>query len=209
MKLTAHLAHWPPGQAHGLTVPAPPVHRNLEVTALRYPDRAATIFYDSALGYAALHDQVERLAGFLQHECGVGRGDRVLLQLQNSPQWIAAFFAILRADAVVVPVSPMMVTEELRYFAADSGAKVAIAAQDLAPRLLPLLDAGALRGLVVATYSDALGAATELEVPEVVRAPRDVPARPGVFAWKDALASMVGMSTSSHDVVAGCGRRPN
>ena len=189
MKNTAHLAHWPPGQPYELTTPATPVHVNLEVTALRYPERAATVFYDTALTYAALREQVEKLAGFLQHECGVGRGDRVLLQLQNSPQWIAAFFAILRADAVVVPVSPMLVTEELRYFAADSGAKVAIAAQDLAPRLLPLLDAGALRTLIVATYSDALTAPTELEVPELVRAPRDVPARAGVYPWTDALAA--------------------
>jgi fatty-acyl-CoA synthase len=189
MKSTAHLAHWPPGQSYDLTVPATPVHVNLEVTALRYPERAATVFYDSALSYAALREEVERLAGFLQHDCGVGRGDRVLLHMQNSPQWIAAFFAILRADAVVVPLSPMVVTEELRYFVADSGAKVAIVAQDLAPRHLPVLEAGALRTLLVATYSDALVAPTDLEVPEFVRAPREVPARPGVFAWKDALAA--------------------
>ena len=189
MRSTAHFAHWPPGQAYELTVPATPVHVNLEVTALRHPDRAATIFYDSALTYATLRDQVERLAGFLRQDCGVARGDRVLLQLQNSPQWIVAYFAILRADAVVVPVSPMLVTDELRYFAADSGATVAIVAQDLAARHLPLLDAGALRALVVATYSDALTAPTALQVPDFVRAPRDVPDRAGVFAWKDALAA--------------------
>jgi len=189
MRSTAHFAHWPPGQGMTLTVPATPVHVNLEVTARRYPDRAATIFYDSALTYAALQAQVERLAGFLQRDCGVGRGDRVLLHMQNSPQWIAAYFAILRADAVVVPVSPALVTEELRYFVADSGAKVALVAQDLAPRLLPLLDAGALRQLVVATYADALTAPTDLDLPDFVRAPRDVPARPGVVAWTDALAA--------------------
>jgi fatty-acyl-CoA synthase len=190
MTSAAHFAHWPAGQSHQLTVPATPVHVNLEVSALRYPDRAATIFYDSILTYSALREQAERIAGYLQHECGVRRGDRVLLHMQNSPQWIAAFYGILRADAVVVPVSPALVTDELRYFAADSGAKVAITAQELLPRLLPLIDekAGALSRVVVATYSDALTAFTELEVPDFVRAPRDVPSRPGVVAWRDALA---------------------
>jgi fatty-acyl-CoA synthase len=189
MPQTAHFAHWPAGQPRELTVPATSVHHNLEVSAVRYPERAATIFYDSALSYAALRDQVERLAGYLQHQCGVRRGDRVLLHMQNSPQWMAAFYAILRADAVVVPSSPALVTDELRYFAADSGAEAAITAQELLPRLAPVLEAGAVSRIVVATYSDALTAATALEVPDFVKAPRNVPARPGVVPWCDALAA--------------------
>ena len=43
-----------------------------------------------------------------------------------------AYYAILRADAVVVPVNPMNRSEELRHYVADSGARVAFAAQDLA-----------------------------------------------------------------------------
>jgi acyl-CoA synthetase (AMP-forming)/AMP-acid ligase II len=43
-------------------------------------------------------------------------GDRVLLVMQNSPQFMAAFYGILRADAVVVPVNPMNLTEELRHY---------------------------------------------------------------------------------------------
>ena len=184
---SAHYAHWPPGQAHELTAPATSVHVNLEVSARRYPSRAATIFYDSALAYSQLRDDAERLAGHLQRECGVRRGDRVLLYMQNSPQWVVAFYAILRADAVVVPVSPALVTEELRYFVTDSGAKVAVAAQELFPRLAPLVRATPLAHAVVATYSDYLTAPTELAVPELVRAPRDVPPAAGVVPWRRAL----------------------
>ncbi len=59
------------------------------------------------------------------------RGDRVLLYMQNSPQWILAYYAILRADAVVVPVNPMNLTEELRHYVADSDATTAFVPQDL------------------------------------------------------------------------------
>ncbi len=69
--------------------------------------------------------------------CGVKRGDRVLLFMQNSPQFMIAFYAILRADAMVVPVNPMNLTEELRHYVADSDAVVAITGQECSARSIP------------------------------------------------------------------------
>ena len=57
--------------------------------------------------YAQLKQRVDALAAFLQQRLGVAPGDRVLLASQNCPQFVAAFYAILRAGAVVVPVNPM------------------------------------------------------------------------------------------------------
>jgi fatty-acyl-CoA synthase len=198
---TAHYAHWPAGQSHELTPPATSVWVNLQVSAQRYPTRPATIFYDSVLVYSELRDGAERLAGYLQRQCHVRRGDRVLLYMQNSPQWIVAFYAILRADAVVVPLSPALVAEELRYFVADSGAKAAVVAQELLPRLAPLVGTTPLAHAVVATYSDALTAPTELEVPDFVRAPRQVPPQEGVVPWKEALAA--GLAPHPHQAGPG------
>ncbi len=59
------------------------------------------------------------------------KGDRVLLFMQNSPQFMIAFYAILRADAMVVPVNPMNLTDELRHYVSDSDARVAITGQEL------------------------------------------------------------------------------
>jgi fatty-acyl-CoA synthase len=179
---------WPRDMPKSLTVPRTSLWYNLEVSAARYPDRAASVFYDSRLTYAQFRAQAEALAGFLQQRCGVGRGDRVLLDMQNSPQFMLAFYAILRADAVVVPVSPMNVTEELEHYVADSGARVALAAQDVFGQFSPLLGNG-LDHLIVATYSDYLTAPTALEVPPVLRAPFEPHRAPGVVAWRDALAA--------------------
>jgi acyl-CoA synthetase (AMP-forming)/AMP-acid ligase II len=52
--------------------------------------------------------------------------------MQNSPQWIAAYYGILCANAVVVPVNPMNKADELGHYITDPEAKVAIAAADLA-----------------------------------------------------------------------------
>ncbi|UUX95880.1 long-chain fatty acid--CoA ligase [Aquabacterium sp. J223] len=187
---TAHFDHWPPGLGRHLTLPATSLVYNLEVSARRYPDKPMTLFYGSALTYGQAWAQVQALAGHLQQRCGVTRGDRVLLDLQNSPQWIVACFAILRADAVVVPVNPMNRREELRHLVEDTGARVAVCGQDLADELLPVLGDDGLRHLVVACYADALDAApTDLRLPDIVRAPRRRFDTPGVLHWHEALHS--------------------
>ena len=188
-----HLAHWPPGLPQHLTLPQTNVFFNLEVSATRYPDKPCTVFYDSVIRYADFKDQAERIAGHLQQVCGVQAGDRVLLYMQNSPQWVLAFYGILRANAVVVPVNPMNLSDELRHYVADSGAHTAFVPQDLAEHMLPLLreqpDGQGLQHLVVATYSDALTAPTPVRVPDFVSAPRRHFAQPGVVAWCDMLAA--------------------
>ncbi|HEX4446740.1 MAG TPA: long-chain fatty acid--CoA ligase, partial [Polyangiaceae bacterium] len=189
---TRHLSSWPPGTPLELEGPETSLWTNLEASAARVPDKAALIFYESVTTYAQLRDQCERMAGFLQRECGVKRGDRVALYMQNSPQFVVAYYAILRADAAVVPVNPMNLTAEIEYMLRDSEASVMFASQEVAPNALPLLPSGSegkpLRHLVVATYSDALTARTELAVPDFVRAPRKSFDAAGVTAWADALA---------------------
>ncbi len=186
---TRHFQHWPPGLPHTITLPETSVYENLEIAARRYPSKTAIIFYDHTISYRQLHAEVNALAGYLQQVCGVKRGDRVLLNMQNSPQFVIAYYAIMRADAMVVPVNPMMMSDEIAHFAADSGAQTVICAQEVFSRVSPLLDSGSLKHAVVATYSDYLPKHTELTVPEFVKATCDVPAKPGVVTWADALAA--------------------
>jgi fatty-acyl-CoA synthase len=71
------------------------------------------VFYDTAVTFGEFADEAERVAGFLEGQCGVRKGDRVLLFMQNSPQFAIAYYGILRANAVVVPINPMCQTQEL------------------------------------------------------------------------------------------------
>jgi fatty-acyl-CoA synthase len=186
-----HFAHWPPGLPQHLTLPQTNLFFNLQVSATRYPSKPAILFYDHALSYRTLHDEAEQLAGYLQQACGVRAGDRVLLYMQNSPQWVLAFYAILRANAVVVPVNPMNLTEELRHYVHDSGAGTAFVPQDLAGQMLPLVgEAGSsLRHVIVATYSDYLPPDPGMPVPDFVAEPFRAIRAPGAVAWRDALAA--------------------
>ncbi|HEY7760403.1 MAG TPA: long-chain-fatty-acid--CoA ligase, partial [Burkholderiales bacterium] len=181
-----HYRFWPRGLPHSLGFPATSLCYNLEVSAARYPDKPLMFFYDAVLTYAQAKAHTDALAAFLQQRCGVRRGDRVLLFMQNSPQFVIGYYACLRADAMVVPINPMNLTEELRHYVADSGATVALCGQELYPQLAPLLGAG-LDHAVVAAYSDYLTAHTDLDVPDPVRAPRQPIASKGVTLWRDAL----------------------
>jgi fatty-acyl-CoA synthase len=192
-----HLAHWPPALPLHLTLPETNLFHNAEVSAARYPDKRFIVFYDTAITFRAFRDECERIAGYLQHECAVKAGDRVLLYMQNSPQWILAFYAILRANAVVVPVNPMNRTEELRHYVRDTGASVAFVPQDLCEQMQPLLanettdEPGTERGLrhlIVATYSDCLKQPTDLKVPDFVAEPRRHFDDSRIVPWADMLA---------------------
>jgi fatty-acyl-CoA synthase len=190
--------HWPHHLPHHLTLPATHLFENVEVSAKRYPGKPFIVFYDSPLSFAQFHQQALALAGYLQHDCGVQPGDRVLLDMQNSPQWVLAYYAILRADAVVVPVNPMNRTHELRHYLADCGARVAFVAQDLLDQVAPLLRPAGSAGepapavldqVIVATYSDHLTVPTDLAVPDFVRQPRLSALPAGAVAWAQALAA--------------------
>jgi fatty-acyl-CoA synthase len=182
-----HFAFWPKGLPKHLTLPETSLFTNVEVSATRYPRKPYLIYYDTPVTFAEFKEEAERLAGFLERECAVGKGDRVLLFMQNSPQFALAYYAILRARAVVVPVNPMNLTGELRHYVADSGARVAFVSQELYPQVKPLVGDG-LRQVVVAAYSDYLRQPTDLPVPPLVAARREVIRDAGVTLWTDALA---------------------
>jgi fatty-acyl-CoA synthase len=170
-----------------LLLPETSLCYNLEVSATRYPRRPAVVFYDSVLSYSELQRDVERLAGFLQLRLGVQRGDRVALQLHNSPQFIIAYYAILRADAMVVPVNSMNRTAELTHVIEDSGARVLIISQDLLRQAEPLLGRQ-LAQVIVACYCDYLTTPTDLTLPDFLAAARMGESIDGVTHWSDALA---------------------
>jgi fatty-acyl-CoA synthase len=191
-----HYPFWPKRLPRSITPPATSLWDNLAVSALRFPDKPALVFFDRVFSYAEVLRQAERLAATL-HRLGVRKGDRVLLNMQNCPQWVVAHFAILRANAVVVPVNPMNRAEELKHYITDPDAKVAITSADLAPELVKASDQLAaherLSHLIVTHYSDAFDD-VHTTMPEAWRdwlgTRHEMPALQGgaVMDWSDALA---------------------
>ena len=91
-----------------------------------YPDNVALEFFGATTTYAQLGDQIERAAEGLR-KLGVKAGDPVALVMPNSPEHVAAFYAILRVGGIVIEHNPLYTTREMRHQFEDHGAKVAIA----------------------------------------------------------------------------------
>ena len=183
-----HYKVWPDMAPHTLTLPETSLYTNLEISALRYPRKTAINYYDSEISYAQLKQEVDALAGYLQ-ELGVKKGDRVLLYMQNSPQFIIGYYAILRADAVVIPVNPMNKTAELQHYVKDTGAAVALCGQELFPAIAPLIGTDTLAHVVVGAYGDYITKPTDLDLPEHVAMPRHEIRSPGTHMWSEAIAA--------------------
>ena len=92
MPCDLHLPFWPAHAPKHLWVPETHLYRNVEVAAMRFPNKPFVIFYDTAITYREFQQESERIAGYLQQRLGVKKGDRVLLYMQNSPQLMAAFY---------------------------------------------------------------------------------------------------------------------
>ncbi|MGV6476096.1 long-chain-fatty-acid--CoA ligase [Azotobacter vinelandii] len=182
-----HFKHWPRHLPLHLSYPATGFTEHLETNARRYPNKVAVDFYGRTFTYRELYERVERLAGHLRHRAGVEPGDRVLLDMQNSLAYIVGFYAVLRADAVAVPVNPMNRSEELAWYLEDTGAKVALVGSELLEHFLPLRRDGAPAHLIVARYADDLPAEADLPVPDALLAAPEARDHDGVVSLRTAL----------------------
>jgi long-chain acyl-CoA synthetase len=91
------------------------------------PDRPALRWQDRALSWAEVDKRVDRVAGWLTGlglPASAGHPARVAVALPNTPDFATAFFGILRAGLIAVPVNPGYTARELRHLLADSGATV-------------------------------------------------------------------------------------
>ncbi len=206
--MPVHHAVWPKRLPHALVAPQTSLWFNLQVSAMRYPERLALVFMGQTWTYSQLLNATERIASSLR-QMGVQKGDRVVLDMQNCPQLVIAHFAILRLDAVVVPVNPMNRMEELKHYILDPDAKVAVTTADLAPELAAASNAlpaqEGLKHLLVTQFTDVFDAdaVSPEEMPEAWRpwllTTHALPELMGgeVHAWQDAMQTSIDLADVS------------
>lgn len=119
-----------------------PARRYIFLTVLGV--MAASFFLARNLVVGDVHPGTPMLWPDSRYNLDTDAIDRVALYMQNSPQFMLAYYAVLRADAMVVPVNPMNVAAELSYMLRDSGARVLLAAQERYGQVAPLLESGVL-----------------------------------------------------------------
>jgi len=185
---TNHLKFWPARVAKTLTVPETTLYDNLVITAKKYPNKMAVQYYGAPYTYQQLLDEVEQLAGYLEKTLYVKQDEKVLLFMQNAPQFLISFFAILRVRAVVVPINPMSTTEDLAFYVNDCAINHALIGQELYDKIAPLKKDALIESVIVAAYSTYADKTKENgDLPEEATAAEvDIP---DTVQWNQALAA--------------------
>ncbi|HEX3616775.1 MAG TPA: long-chain fatty acid--CoA ligase [Solirubrobacteraceae bacterium] len=117
--------------------------------AARDPEQVAVKLDDFALNYGLLEQAAKRIAGMLAQR-GIAPGDRVALMLPNVPHFVVAYYGILRAGAVVVPMNVLNKQREVEYYLRDSGAKLLFVWRDFGEEAEPAAAAAGCECIAVA-----------------------------------------------------------
>src|SRR5262245_37431780 len=92
----------------------------LEETAAKYPERPCTIFKGRVITYREMNELSDRMAAGLA-AMGVRKGERVGIFIPNTPQFVIAFYGILKAGGAVVATNPLYSPREIVHQLKDSG----------------------------------------------------------------------------------------
>src|SRR3990170_3410255 len=117
------LAHYDKGVPQTIEIPNAPLFYFLEESARKYPDRACTIFKGAVITYKEMNAITDSIAAALV-DMGVKKGDRVGMFMPNTPQFVMAYFGILKAGGVVVATNPLYTAPEIEHQASDAGIEV-------------------------------------------------------------------------------------
>lgn len=198
--------HWPTDVPPGAHYPFGEVAitEYLRRWAIEDPGRPLYIYYGRELTYAQVDDLSDRFAALLVAD-GVAPGDRVAVFLGNCPQFAIAFFGILKAAAIHVPINPMFKEHELLYELQDTDAGVIVADHALVPLVRQVQARTRLRKLYGTGLAEMVPEAPTFHVPgSVAASPRQSDAsedlltalagraapRPALVADLDAVAAL-------------------
>jgi len=138
-----------------LTYPHIPLYCLLDETAAKNPASPCTTFFGKRLTYQQIKELSDCFAASICN-LGVRKGDRVVLLLPNSPQFLIAYYGLLKVGAVVVPLNPLSAERELEFYLTDSGAEVVITIPLFVNKVLLMKGKTPLKHIVFSRLADFL-----------------------------------------------------
>jgi long-chain acyl-CoA synthetase len=149
------LKHYDSGVPHHLDYPAVPLYHFMEQAAQEFPSRPCTIFKGATITYKEMDELTDRLAAGLA-KLGVKRGTPVGVFMPNIPQFVLAFYAILKAGGVVVAFNPLYKAREIEHQLNDSGLEIMIVMSSFYQTLKEVQPKTKLKKIVVTNIKEAL-----------------------------------------------------
>jgi long-chain acyl-CoA synthetase len=169
------LKHYDPGVPPQLDYPAVPVFHFLDEAAQSCPERHCTIFGGEILTYSQAAERSDQIAACLR-ALGIRKGERVGIFMPNCPEFVLAYFGILKAGAVVMATNPLYTPPEIIRQVNDAGVETIFCAGSLYERIKTAQPETSLRRVIVTgqatsqpgdlNINDLLGSKAVLDVME-------------------------------------------
>jgi len=158
------IEHYPEGLKWDVPINTTPVFEQMLAACARTPDADALDFLGHKTRFGELAKAINAFAGALQSHFNVRKGTRVALLLPNTPFYVVAYYAVLRAGGTVVNCNPLYTVHELSHIAGNAGADLMITLdlKLLFEKAEALVEAGHVKKLVVCHFPDALPAIKKL-----------------------------------------------
>jgi long-chain acyl-CoA synthetase len=149
------LNHYDKGVPSHIDYPQVPLFYFLEESARKYPNSPCTIFRHATITYREMNELTDRLAAGLS-ELGLKKGDRVGIYIPNTPQFIIAYFAILKLGCIVVATNTLYKQHEIEYQVNDAGVEVMLVMSNYYNMMKKVQPNTKIRTLVVTNIKEYL-----------------------------------------------------
>jgi len=149
------LTTFDPNVPRDVDLPVMPVYKILTNSFENCPQNVAIYYYGCEILYSDLESYTNKFANSLA-SLGIKKGDRVAIFMDNCPQYIIAFYSILKVGGIVVQTSPLLTERELLVLLNDSEPKGIVTLDYLLPRVLAVKDKSSLEFVVDACLYDFL-----------------------------------------------------
>jgi len=183
--------HWPKDVPKTIDYPEIRVDMTLSRAAQKWPNSVATRFYGAELTYREIDAAASRFAGGLR-KIGVKPGDRVSILMPNCPQFVIAFFGVLRSGAIVVQTNPLYTPRELEEMYRDAGVETVVCVDLFFKNVAKAKETSPIKRVVVTDIKEYLPGLLAALYP--IKKKKDhgkieIPEAPWVHAFQALLAS--------------------
>ncbi len=141
--------------------PKKPLFHFLEESAEKFPERACTIFKGATISYKEMNEITDTLAGALAN-LGVKKGDRVGIFMPNTPQFVMAYYGVLKAGGVVVASNPLYTAKEIAHQANDAGIEIMLVMSNFYQTVKSAQDQTKIKTVIVTNLKETLPALTRV-----------------------------------------------
>lgn len=149
------LKNYDAGVPHHIEYPQVPFVRVFENAVNKYPETPCTIFKGAKITYREMNELADRLAAGLS-SIGIKKGDRVGIFMPNTPQFVMAFFAVVKLGAIAVATNPLYSAREIEHQVNDAAVEVMIVMSNFYNLIKEVQPKTKIRTVVVTNLKETL-----------------------------------------------------